>query len=108
MVSEARVWVSPRAWVASDFAPHFAPVISPHLGVCRALPGASTDERSAVQWQRYRPQAPARQAVLVAEREVRDLAEPGPRRVHDRGCGRAQRGGSLDDHEAPLGGAPGR
>src|SRR3954471_11498271 len=103
MVSEARVWVSPRAWVASDFAPHFAPVISPHLGVCRALPGASTDERSAVQWQRYRPEASARQAVSLAGREIRDLAEPGPRRVYDRGRGRAVRGGPLDDHEAADG-----
>ena len=46
------------------------------------------------------PPGPARQAVFVAEREVRDLAEPGPRRVHDRGSGRAGRRGSLDGHEA--------
>src|SRR4051794_26413831 len=89
---------SARVWFASDFAPHFAAVIRPHLGACRALPGATENERSAVQWQRYRPEAPARQAVSLAEREVRDLVELGPRRVHDRGCGRAVRCGSLDDH----------
>src|SRR4051812_3551355 len=47
-----------RSWFASDFAPHFAPVISPHLGACWAHPGAS-DERS-VQRQRYRPAGSAR------------------------------------------------
>ena len=83
------------SWFASDSTPHFAPVIRPHLGACRALPGASEDERSAVQWQRYRPSTSARQAVPLAEREVRDLAELGPRRVHDRGRGRAVRGGSM-------------
>src|SRR3954451_15833728 len=94
-------------WFASDSTPHFAAVIRPHLGACRALPGASTDERFAVQWQRYRPAASARQAVSLAEREVRDLAELDPGRVHDRGGCRAGRGGSLDGYEAQIGRASG-
>src|SRR3954469_20316008 len=94
-------------WYASDFAPHFAGLISPHLGACRVHPGAS-DERLSVQRQRYRPEGSARQAVPLAEREVRDLDQPDPRRVHDRAGSRPVGRGPLDDHEAAHGGAPGR
>src|SRR4051812_21853451 len=79
-----------RVRFASDFAPHFAGLISPHLEACRAHPGAS-HERLSVQRQRYRPARSARQAVLVAEREVRDLAQPDPWRAHDRAGRRAGR-----------------